>query len=199
MVEEWYFIWDHAIMATSASRFSECLRNFSLSDAEVNILYTSLQLSVDYIWQRVSSEIDQSQLASIQQYYPISKQPSTLGKKLSFAASQIEPMLSKDFLEPLHLTPSTVHSTFKYVAELICDGEINWGRIISLFAFTGMVARHFVKTYKSELAVLKTLPYLVPYFFADHRAVLTWIRESGGWVRITFICNIYNLLKGEGP
>ncbi|XP_028518322.1 uncharacterized protein LOC114576241 [Exaiptasia diaphana] len=171
-------------MATAAS--SDCLRSSSLSEAEVNILYRSLQLSVDYIWHRISLEVDQSQLASLQQYFPVSTQPSSLGQislsLLNFGASHIEGiLLSKDIVQRLHLTPSTVHSTFKHCAEVIFDGEINWFNIIGLFAFSGIFANHFVKNYKSEMALLKTLPYLVPDFFGDHRSILTWIIENGGW------------------
>lgn len=78
-----------------------------------------------------------------------------------------ELMRYKILYSKLHdLVPNITPEIFKSVIdETFCDGQINWGRIISVYA---LIADDSVKN-KSELGCI----------IADK--VAPWIDESGGW------------------
>ncbi|EDO33714.1 predicted protein, partial [Nematostella vectensis] len=80
----------------------------------------------------------------------------------------------------LGITPATARSTFFSVAKEIFQTGINWGRIVALFTFGGVVAHHFIESERPEM-----VPHVVewiPSFIADN--LLSWIMENGGWVSL---------------
>lgn len=80
-------------------------------------------------------------------------------------------------LQGMRVTPDTAYKTFFTVAsEIFADGQINWGRICTLFYFA----------YKLAIQVLNQLPLVdiiinwVTKFVAQRLA--SWIWNRGGWV-----------------
>lgn len=100
--------------------------------------------------------------------------------------------LAQSFLRQCGLDPCS--SLRKVMEELVGDGRLNWGRVVSLFAFTGVLAR-LMQEQKStkpgpdpgqeqELGqVSKTCRGLAEtiadYLGEDKKE---WLLENGGWV-----------------
>uniref|UniRef100_A0A3Q2CP03 BCL2 associated X, apoptosis regulator a n=1 Tax=Cyprinodon variegatus TaxID=28743 RepID=A0A3Q2CP03_CYPVA len=65
----------------------------------------------------------------------------------------------------------------KIVRELFSDGEINWGRVVTVFCFAGMFV---LKAHESKICeLIKTIISWIIDFFREK--VLGWIKEQGGW------------------
>lgn len=60
--------------------------------------------------------------------------------------------------------------------EIFKDGK-NWGRIVVLITFGGVVASHFVEVQRPEF--VQHVARWIVLFIANK--CLTWIRENGGW------------------
>jgi hypothetical protein len=75
------------------------------------------------------------------------------------------------------------------VEELFRDGAINWGRIVSVYAFTGRLAHHLVlqnntNTENVIRKVSETCGLVVETKLKD------WIEKQGGWVCIHFVISM---------
>lgn len=110
--------------------------------------------------------------------------------------------LAKTFLRQCGLDPCS--SLRKVMEELVGDGHLNWGRVVSLFTFTGVLAR-LMQEQKSTKPGLDPGQGQVPEMcralaetIADYlgEEKKDWLLENGGWVS----CNnmsTSNLMKSQ--
>uniref|UniRef100_A0A8C3WEA1 Bcl-2-related protein A1 n=1 Tax=Catagonus wagneri TaxID=51154 RepID=A0A8C3WEA1_9CETA len=60
------------------------------------------------------------------------------------------------------------------------DGIINWGRIVTVFAFEGILMKKLLrKQIASDVDTYKEIPYFVAEFITKNTG--QWIRQNGGW------------------
>ena len=153
-----------------------------MSKYDKDIIEEGISLTFDYISYRLRSKLEQNRLKGLPREFLIPQTPtnasaSTL-RKLATLMEEEHPDLFESLCPTLGITPVTAYPTFVGVAQEIFQQGTNWGRIVALFTFGGVVAHHFVETRRPEMA-----PCIVEWiasFIADN--LLTWIRENGGWV-----------------
>lgn len=78
----------------------------------------------------------------------------------------------------LDITPETAYQSFKSVMDEVFKDGVNWGRVVGLFAFGGVL---------SVECAQKDMSYLVPRvadwmttYLDEH--ISPWIASAGGWV-----------------
>ncbi|XP_007950009.1 bcl-2-related protein A1 [Orycteropus afer afer] len=60
------------------------------------------------------------------------------------------------------------------------DGIINWGRIVTIFAFGGILIKKLLREQIAlDVDTYKEISYFVAEFIMDNTA--EWIRQNGGW------------------
>ena len=80
--------------------------------------------------------------------------------------------------------PGTSCESFVCVAnEMFGDGQINWGRIVTLYAFAGWLARYCVESGLEEGWVAKIGDVTGKYV---GEKLGPWVVAQGGWVRARF-------------
>ena len=88
----------------------------------------------------------------------------------------------QSFTEKLSLTEANGFGVLKQVAdEVFGVDEVNWGRIVALYAFGGFVARNACENKMTSIANY-TGEYLGKYVA---RNLSDWIEKRGGWVSFT--------------
>lgn len=152
-----------------------------MSKYDKDIMEEGIVLTYDYISYRLRSKFEQSRLKGLPREFLIPQTPtnasaSTL-RKLATLMEEDHPDLFESLCTTLGITPVTAYPTFVGVAQEIFQAGTNWGRIVALFTFGGVVAHHFVETQRPEMAQ-RIVEWIVS-FIADN--LLTWIRENGGW------------------
>ncbi len=81
---------------------------------------------------------------------------------------------------PAHPVSTEVQEVLTSIAnDLFGDGVFNWGRIVTLYAFAGALARHLVEEHKLA-GLLEDIAECVSQFMKERLAV--WILKHGGWV-----------------
>ncbi|KXJ21080.1 apoptosis regulator Bcl-2 [Exaiptasia diaphana] len=169
-----------ATAALHLEDFSSSMDTSAFSSSERDILEESFSLTLDYISYRLRNKFDQSQLVGLPRNFLIPKTPSTSEAKLRSLASHMEaeyPDLFETACAKLDFTPASARSTFYSVAKEIFQTGINWGRIVALFTFGGVVAHHFVENERPDM--VSHIVLWIPSFIAEH--LLSWIMENGGW------------------
>lgn len=154
-----------------------------MSSCDKNIIEIARSLTLDYISYRLRSKLEQSKLQGLPRHFLIPPQSPTnvLTSTLRKLATDTEakyPDLFESVCKKLDITPVSAYRTFVCVAQEIFQEETNWGRIVALYVFGGVVAHHFVETQRPEM-VQKIVEWTVSFIA---RNLLTWIRENGGWV-----------------
>ncbi|XP_048828746.1 anti-apoptotic protein NR13-like [Brienomyrus brachyistius] len=66
--------------------------------------------------------------------------------------------------------------------ELAGDGRLNWGRVISLFAFTGMLASELCSRGEDVSCSRRLAEMIVDFLNGDKQE---WLIQNGGWGRLT--------------
>ena len=90
----------------------------------------------------------------------------------------------------LSITTENARSTFFSVAKEIIKDGINWGRVVSIFTFTGVLCHHFVILKQPQVVV--EITSALCNFLNEH--VMPWINRNGGWV--SYKCfHFYNYLN----
>lgn len=173
-----------ATAALNNEDLSPTLSTSEMSRYDKNIIEDACALTLDYISYRLRSKFEQNKLSGLPRQYLIPQTPtnassSTL-RKLATLMEAEHPDLFESLCTTLGITPVTAYPTFVGVAQEIFQAGTNWGRIVALFTFGGVVAHHFVETERPEM-VQHIVEWIVS-FIADN--LLTWIRENGGWVSI---------------
>lgn len=176
-----------ATAAVNNEDLSPTLNTSQMSRFEKEIIEDSFALALDYISYRLRNKFEQNKLGGLPRQFlipqtPTSTSSSTL-RKLATIMEAEHPDLFESLCTTLGITPVSAHPTFVGVAQEIFQAGINWGRIVSLFTFGGVVAHHFVETQRPEM-VQHILEWIVS-FIADN--LLTWIRENGGWVSLIVV------------
>lgn len=180
-----------ATAALNNEDLSPTLNTSEMSRYDKDIIEEGFALTLDYISYRLRSKFEQSRLKGLPRQFLIPQTPtntsaSTL-RKLATLMEAEHPDLFESLCTTLGITPVTAYPTFVGVAQEIFQAGTNWGRIVALFTFGGVVAHHFVETQRPEM-VQRIVEWIVS-FIADN--LLTWIRENGGWVS----CNSEIFLK----
>ena len=176
-----------ATAAVNNEDLSPTLNTSQMSRYDKEIIEDSFALGLDYISYRLRNKFEQSKLGGLPRQFlipqtPTSTSSSTL-RKLATIMEAEHPDLFESLCTTLGITPVSAHPTFVGVAQEIFQAGTNWGRIVSLFTFGGVVAHHFVETQRPEM-VQHILEWIVS-FIADN--LLTWIRENGGWVSLILL------------
>ena len=171
-----------ATAALNNEDLSPTLSTSELSRYDKDIVNDGYSLTVDYVSHRLRNKFEQNKLNGLPRKFlipqsPISASSSTL-RKLATLMEAEHPDLFESLCTTLGITPNTAHPTFVGVAQEIFQAGINWGRIVALFTFGGVVAHHFVEIQRLEM-VQRIVEWIAD--FIEHN-LLTWIRENGGWV-----------------
>ena len=92
----------------------------------------------------------------------------------------------------LEVTPDNIVTSFTNVVdEMFADGQYNWGRIITIYAFAGWLARYCCcgracdassvsKVCNCDPEPAKQMAACAGDYVA--RRLSTWVRKQGGWV-----------------
>lgn len=82
-----------------------------------------------------------------------------------------------DLSSQLDITPDTAYHSFRSVMDEVFKDGVNWGRIVGLFAFGGVLCVECVEKNMSEL-VPRIAEWMTMYL--DER-ISPWIQSQGGW------------------
>lgn len=82
-----------------------------------------------------------------------------------------------DLSSQLDITPDTAYNSFKRVMDELFKDGINWGRIVGLFAFGGLLCVECMEKNRSEL-VSRIADWMTMYL-DEH--LNPWIQSQGGW------------------
>ncbi|KAG7495038.1 bcl-2 1 [Solea senegalensis] len=77
----------------------------------------------------------------------------------------------------LDITPDTAYHSFKCVMDEVFKDGVNWGRIVGLFVFGGILSVECVEKNMSEL-VSRIVDWMTMYL-DEH--ISPWIQIQGGW------------------
>ena len=173
-----------ATAALNNEGLSPTLITSEMSRYDKDIIEEGIALTLDYISYRLRSKFEQNKLNGLPRQFLIPQTPknassSTL-RKLATLMEAEHPDLFESLCTTLGITPVTANPTFVGVAQEIFQAGTNWGRIVALFTFGGVVAHHFVETQRPEM--VQHIVEWIATFIADN--LLTWIRENGGWVSL---------------
>ena len=171
-----------ATAALNNEDLSPTLNTSEMSRYEKDIIEEAFSLTLDYISYRLRSKFEQSRLKGLPRQFLIPQSPtnastSTL-RKLATHMEAEHPDLFESLCTTLGITPVSAYPTFVGVAQEIFQAETNWGRIVALFTFGGVLAHHFVENQRPEM-VQHIVEWIVTFITGN---LLTWIRENGGWV-----------------
>lgn len=83
-----------------------------------------------------------------------------------------------DLSSQLDITADTAYHSFKSVMDEVFKDGVNWGRIVGLFAFGGVLCVECVEKDMSEL-VSRIADWMTTYL-DEH--ISPWIQSQGGWV-----------------
>ena len=138
-----------------------------MSSCDKNIIEIARSLTLDYISYRLRSKLEQSKLQGLPRHFLIPPQSPTnvLTSTLRKLATDTEakyPDLFESVCKKLDITPVSAYRTFVCVAQEIFQEETNWGRIVALYVFGGVVAHHFVETQRPEM-VQKIVEWTVSF------------------------------------
>jgi hypothetical protein len=89
--------------------------------------------------------------------------------------------LFNGMVNKLHITSDNVALTFHNVVnELFRDGAVNWGRVVSVYAFAGRLAKHLAMQKDScSSDVIHTVSEICGSLVAHE--LKDWIEKQGGW------------------
>ncbi|XP_054655108.1 bcl-2-like protein 1 [Dunckerocampus dactyliophorus] len=88
-----------------------------------------------------------------------------------------------DLHHQLHITPATAYQSFENVMDEVFRDDVNWGRIVGLFAFGGALCVECMEKEMSHL-VGRIIEWMTVYL--DNH-IQPWIDRQGGWERFAEI------------
>uniref|UniRef100_A0A3B5MFC5 BCL2 associated X, apoptosis regulator a n=1 Tax=Xiphophorus couchianus TaxID=32473 RepID=A0A3B5MFC5_9TELE len=86
----------------------------------------------------------------------------------------------------------SIDNYIKVVLGIFSDGEINWGRVVTVFSFTCLFV---LKAYEDNIydMIKNIINWTIDYF---RNKVVNWIKDQGGWhfcynnnKNVTLVCN----------
>ena len=96
-----------------------------------------------------------------------------------------------DMIDQLYITPETIYTTFRTVAEEIFIDGVNWGRVVALFCFSGKLA---VRCFQQSMSQLVNSIVDWVSIYVD-TSLSAWIAVNNGWVS----CDVTRLLYYISP
>ncbi|AWP03342.1 putative bcl-2-like protein 1 [Scophthalmus maximus] len=96
------------------------------------------------------------------------------------SAHEFEQLFNQAFSDlslQLDITPDTAYQSFKSVMDEVFKDGVNWGRIVGLFAFGGVLCVECVEKNRGEL-VARIADWMTMYL-DEH--ISPWIQSQGGW------------------
>ncbi|TTD92258.1 Bcl-2-related protein A1 [Bagarius yarrelli] len=87
--------------------------------------------------------------------------------------------LSQRFLSTCGSTPEPSSCLRSVMIMLVEDGKLNWGRIVSLFTFAGVIAVEMFSRGDGVESVRRLSETIADYLGGEKSA---WLLENGGWV-----------------
>ena len=111
---------------------------------------------------------------------PINKYASTMRRCVEEIMIKHE-YLFNGMMKKLDVNMGNADSSFsKVVGEMLTDGDVNWGRVISVYAFAGRLAKHLVMQKNTEtVEVIRKVSGICGSVVASNLKV--WIEKQGGW------------------
>lgn len=113
--------------------------------------------------------------------------PSESAEIMRRLAKELELQYRSQFLSMSHAFLSTCGSNpepnaclHSVMTMLVDDGKLNWGRIVSLFAFTGVVATEMFSR-EDRVESCRRLAETIADYLGGEKS--DWLLENGGWVR----------------
>lgn len=97
------------------------------------------------------------------------------------SANEFEQLFTQAFSDlslQLDITPDTAYHSFKSVMDEVFKDGVNWGRIVGLFAFGGVLCVECAEKDTGEL-VCRIADWMTTYL-DEH--INPWIQSQGGWV-----------------
>ncbi|XP_004403637.1 PREDICTED: bcl-2-related protein A1 [Odobenus rosmarus divergens] len=142
--------------------------------------------------------------------------PSRASRLLQDVASSVQGEVEKNLKPCLDsfdvMSVDTARTIFNQVMEKeFEDGIINWGRIVTIFAFEGILTKKLLREQISPDVAASRISYFVAEFITTN--MREWIKQNGGWEDgfvkkfepksgwLTFlevtgkICEMFSLLK----
>lgn len=112
--------------------------------------------------------------------------PPKLNTAMRRMGDELEEQYKSNFeqlFEQLQIQRDSAYPTFTTAVEELFNGGINWGRVVALFVFSGILAKRFHDAGYREL-LYSLADWTTTYI--EHN-LNDWIRNHGGWVCI--ICS----------
>lgn len=112
--------------------------------------------------------------------------PSKTSRVLQDVASSVQDEVERTLKQCLDkfdvVSVDTARTIFNQVMEKeFEDGIVNWGRIVTIFAFEGILTKKLLsKRIASDMDMCKDISYFVAEFITKNTG--EWIRQNGGWV-----------------
>lgn len=97
------------------------------------------------------------------------------------SADEFEELFTQAFSNlssQLDITPDTAYHSFKSVMDEVFKDGVNWGRIVGLFVFGGVLCVECVEKDMSNL-VPRIADWMTIYLDEN---IASWIQSQGGWV-----------------
>ena len=139
-------------------------------------------LVFDYVGYRLRAKFMQSCLRGLPREIVVPpSQPSNKAYTLRNLALTLESQHEQLFQQirfKVDLSQLQGKINFHSIAEEMFSTEVNWGRIVSLITFTGVLAHHFVEQKRPEM-VCEVIHWLLEFIRAH---LIAWIIANGGWV-----------------
>lgn len=169
------------ILESFNKHFQSCINIKGNNQMQENESDTTHQLVYYYVPYNLRSKLDHSLLAGLPRDFLIPpNNPGNLQKLIVKLCHEMEDKNNQFFdclPVKLCITEQNMRATFIAIAGEIMEDGINWGRIVSLFTFTGVVSCHFMKQKKPQL-VVDVAKLLTDYI---NENLMLWINANGGW------------------
>ncbi|XP_019722087.1 bcl-2-like protein 1 [Hippocampus comes] len=88
-----------------------------------------------------------------------------------------------DLDKQLHITPATAYQSFENVVDEVFQDDVNWGRIVGLFAFGGALCVECME--KEMIPLVDRIIEWMTVYLDNH--LQPWIESQGGWQRFAEI------------
>ncbi|XP_066557471.1 bcl-2-like protein 10 [Amia ocellicauda] len=109
--------------------------------------------------------------------------PSETAKAMRCLGKEMEKQHQSKFNSLLHTFittcgPEPSLSLRKVMEEMVGDGKLNWGRVVSLFTFTGVLAKELYSQGESMDCCTKLAETIADYLGSEKRE---WLMQNEGW------------------
>ncbi|XP_051726530.1 bcl-2-like protein 10 [Ctenopharyngodon idella] len=109
--------------------------------------------------------------------------PSESAEAMRYLAKEMEQQhrtkfrsLSQEFLDTCRSDPSKCLQSV--MRELVEDGKLNWGRVVSIFTFTGVLASELLSRGENSECSKRLAETIADYLGGEKQ---DWLVENGGW------------------